>query len=240
DEETLFFTEEEWDSHVKPDKIILLWTEDRPPSGFFVLWENSLGRAWLPVNIASSTCLPPPQELKDLPLDVLITILTSARPLHRALGNYLKRKKTGKSGPEIPKGLVDPHTRVDTSKFLLQRSRRVSWALNAIRERIERPAVSEEGVRWRLRGPVGAMAFAEALNREAHSEEEKAFLITELALELARAKPKEAPNCFPVDKIQDEIQGVIRELKQKIPSDRLENLNNLKTYVNDVFGTILK
>ena len=60
-------------------------------------------------------------------------ILSSARPLHRVLKGYLKRRKKhdGDGGDGV---LVDPHKRVDTSQFLLQRTRRISWALAILEE----------------------------------------------------------------------------------------------------------
>src|SRR5204862_155829 len=82
--------------------------------------------------------LPPPAELGDLPLHVLIEILTSAKPLHLALQRCLSRQKG--AGVDSPQLLLDPHERVDTSTFLIQRARRVSWAFDALRKRLERLA----------------------------------------------------------------------------------------------------
>src|SRR5205823_11691325 len=118
---------------------------------------------------------PPPAELGDLPLHVLIEILTSAKPLHLALQRWLSRQKG--AGVDSPQLLLDPHERVDTSTFLLQRARRVSWAFDALRKRLERPAASREALDWRLRGPVGVQAISRAISKEARSAEERAFLL---------------------------------------------------------------
>ena len=136
--------------------------------------------------------------------------------------------------------VVDPHKRVDTSQFILQRTRRISWALNALRKRLERPVVTMEFLCWRLRGPVGVLALAKALAREANSDAEKSFLISELALELSRAKPEPMPNCLPVKKHKNEIQKVIRELKTLIPSDDFKGPENLKGYVDTVFDKVAR
>ena len=95
--------------------------------------------------------LPPPEELKHLPLDVLINILSSARPLHRVLRDYLRRRK--KDGTKVDGGeIVDPHKRVDTSQFLLQRTRRISWALKRATKTVgatrRHPGVPSLAIAW--------------------------------------------------------------------------------------------
>ena len=151
--------------------------------------------------------------------------------------DYLRRRKREKqNGDDGP--IVDPHKRVDTSQFLLQRTRRISWALNALRERLERPVVTLEFLRWRLRGPVGVMALAEALVRESKSNEETAFLISELALELARAKPEAAQGCLAPEKHVAEIREVIGELRSLLPEGSLKEPENLRRYVDSVFDAV--
>jgi hypothetical protein len=187
--------------------------------------------------VLAGNALPPPEELKNLPLEVLINILSSARPLHRVLRDYLRRQGREKS-KDGDKPIVDPHKRVDTSQFLLQRTRRISWALNTLRERLERPQVTPEFLRWRLHGPVGVMALAKALVREAQSTEEMAFLISELALELARVKPSAAPGCVPPRQHITEIRAVISELKTLIPEKTPGEPDNLREYVESVFKAV--
>ena len=93
----------------------------------------------------------------------------------------------------LPEGVVDPHKKVDTSGFLVQRMRRVARALEGLRTRLTRPAHSLEAFRWRLRGPVGPLALAERL---AESEDRRAakaalsgaaFLVAEVARTLKDA-----------------------------------------------------
>ena len=200
-------------------------------------WNDSVGSAWWPVNVTSASVLPPVDELRNLPLEVLINILSSARPLHRVLAIYLRRKLDGKF-VEKNSEMIDPHKRVDTGKFLLQRTRKVSWALNALRERLERPAATLEALRWRLLGPVGVMAFAEALVRESHSEGEFAFLISELALELTRVKPEPLPDCVPLDQHLAEIRAVTKNLEGLIPVELSDLPGNLRHYVQSVFKAV--
>ena len=121
-------SESEWAASGSHPEARLQWDSKVPPSGFWVRWRESEGSAWWQVNILSAAALPPPEELRDLPLEVLISILSSARPLHRVLGEFLRRRKERASMPNTTSE-VDPHKRVDTSQFLLQRTRRISAAL---------------------------------------------------------------------------------------------------------------
>jgi hypothetical protein len=229
--------EGEWQVQGRPTSWVLRWDIERPPSGFWVRWAGSVKSAWWPVNVFTGNALPPPAELKNLPLEVLINILSSARPLHRVLGEYLRRRAREKGGDGTDKPIVDPHKRVDTSRFLLQRTRRISWALNALRERLERPAVTLEFLRWRLRGPVGVLSLAQALEREAQSDEEKAFLISELILELAQAKPQATAGCLPPAQHLAEIRALIPELKSLVPGGPT-GPENLRRYVESVFAKV--
>lgn len=237
-DDSQFFDESMWITLGRPESFTLPWTRKRPPSGFWVFWNGAIDRAWWPVNVASANCLPPPDVLKDLSLEILIDVLTSARPLHLVLKAYLKTQEGDSVKWEV---LTDPHKRVDTSQFLLQRTRRVSWALAGLRERLERPTPSEESLDWRLRGPIGILALAKALKREARSEEEVAFLISELVLELSRVQPKEATGCLSAQTVRQAINSLIPELKHYIPDmvdGALEKLGNLKRYTQIVFQQV--
>lgn len=231
-----FFSQDRWIALETPPSCELPWDADRPPSGFWVRWKGSGGSAWWPVNVTAGDVLPPPAELKNLPLEVLINILSSARPLHRVVGEYIRQRKKVKNNGDSP--IVDPHKRVDTSQFLLQRTRRISWALNALRQRLERPVVTLEFLRWRLHGPVGVLALAKALVREAKSTDEKTFLLSELALELARVKPESAPGCVPPDEHKAEIHAVIGELRALIPEREQGEPENLRQYIDSVFTAV--
>ncbi len=232
-----FWGEKEWVRQGKPDVCHVAWNQERPPSGFWIRWQDSQGAAWWPVNVSVGKVLPPPDELKHLPLEVLINILSSVRPLHRVLAEYFRhRQNPGVKGADGP--IVDPHKRVDTSQFLLRRTRRLSWALNALRMRLERPVVTLEILRWRLRGPVGVMALANAMVRESKSEEERAFLISELALELDRVKPETVPGYLAPDIYQAEIREVISELRTLVSDISPNSPQNLRKYVQSVFRAV--
>lgn len=220
------------------------WPDDRPPSGFEVTWTGSKGSAWWPVNVDRQGSLPPPDELKNLPLDILVDILTSARPLHLAMRKWLR---TGPGGvhPPDPGPIVDPHAKVDTSAFLIQRTRRLAWGLNALRERLERPVASEDALEWRLRGPVGAMALAKAIERETEQRAdsdgaERAFLLAELALELSRVEPRTAPGFLPIQEVSKAIDGLIADLKVMASESAANAPSGIRNYVRRAFREALR
>jgi hypothetical protein len=172
----------------------------------------------------------------DLTLEALIDILTSARPLHQVIRRWLKRRE--KKGPTEPGPLINPHDRVDTSSFLLQRTRRVSFALNALRNRLERPTSTKETLDWRLRGPIGVSALAKAISKEAKSDQERAFILTELAMELSRVRPKEMPGSLPRYLVKKRVAEIIKELREMIARYPITDNEKLRHYIQSVLGEI--
>lgn len=239
EQEVTRLTEAEWRGAAGPRSYSLRWN-GRPPSGFLVTWEKAAGFAWWPINVASAADLPPPDELRDLPLDVLIDILTSARPLHEAMRGYLKQKARAKESDASTSIDLDPHKRVDTSGFLLQRTRRFSSALRGLRSRLERPVSSDECLRWRIYGPVGIQAVASALTREAKSNDEQAFLLAELALELTRVKPKSAPGALPVHEVRKTLRAVAYDLQQNLSTPANRRQGHLAHYLECVAECLSK
>jgi len=239
-DDEIFYSEESWHKEGRPGEVRLSWQSSRAPSGFWVRWKGADGRAWWPANVASMSALPPPEELRDLPLEVLMSILTSSRSLHVVLRDYLKGRDKA-SGQQVDNEIVDPHKKVDTSQFLLQRTRRVSAALCALRERLERPVANETCLNWRLHGPVGVMAFKDALIRDAQrneSEEEAAFLLSELALELARCQPKTALGYMSAAHVGKAIRAAIPEIRKGLRESPENVADNLKEYVDSVFEVV--
>jgi hypothetical protein len=223
-----FLTDADWQERDCPATLQLAWPGIRPPSGGF---------AWWPVNARDSTSLPPPDELKNIPLEVLIDILTSAKPLHIALALWLKQTRDD-THPAADIQL-DPHKRVDTSAFLLQRTRRVSWALTALRHRLEKPLFSDQSLAWRLRGPVGVLALAQAVSKEAHSEPERCFLLTELCLDLARVRPQVAPGSLSKSRVTKALQELIREIRTEISPEALAAEPAMAAYTKSAFEEVV-
>ena len=236
-DEQRWYGELEWAKTGRCGVVVVEWTVDRPPSGFWVAWQGATGKAWLPVTVDAPSSLPPPEELRDLPLDVLVDVLTSSRPLHHIESFCRHLKSRGKKDAEGSgeDALIDPHQRVDTSRFLLQRTRRVSWALSALRERLERPVISTESLWWRLRGPVGVTALAQAMEKESKSPEETAFMITELVLELHRVRPQAGAEYVESKTIKDALEGVASDLEKMIPKEQRVEGTVFGDYINKVF-----
>lgn len=233
----VFYDEKKWMEDGKPLDVTLEWKSDLPPTGFHVIWDGVKNSAWWPVNIESASALPPPPELKDLPLEVLMSILTSARPLHQVIGAWLKKKQR-LNGPDV---VIDPHKKVDTTKFLFQRTRQLSWVLRSLRERLERPFYTKESLQWRLRGPIGVLTLAKAIMREGKSEDEKAFLVAEIVLELGRINTKEdAPRSLMREVVGEELRRIIHEIKETIlPSIQISD-DLINAYVSEAFRESLK
>ena len=182
------------------------------------------------MNAQNGASLPPPEDLKDLPLELLVALLTSARPPHEVVRKHRQWQQEMNGGDSL-----NPHDRVDTSTFLLQRTRRVSWALTGLRERLEKPIVSQQSLEWRGNGPIGARALSEAIEREARTEAERAFLLAELALELSCVKPPSRDDCLPPSEVRAALRALINDMQGKINRATFDRTPGLKDYVNTAF-----
>jgi len=229
----VLLTDAAWSAPPDGEVTTLEWPALRPPSGLWVSWSGAPARAWWPVQVRAMADLPPPDELRDLPFDVLIQILTASRPLHVVLRDYLRRRAAAGT-EDNPPVLFDPLRRVDSSRFLLQRTRRVGLALTALRARLERPVHTEESLAWRLDGPVGVAAVRDSILREARGDGEKAFLLCELALELSRCRPTPAAGALPADRVAEAVQAQIQRILQELEDLADPAIDNLPEYVQAV------
>jgi hypothetical protein len=192
------------------------WLERTPPFVLEVRWTTREGlaavAAW-PVNVEDPASLPPPDALRDLSLDELVAVLGSTRPLPQAVIEVLKKRT--RTAPPID-AIVNPLERFDSDATLLRRTKRVALALDRLRERLERPVLTSEALDWRLRGPIGPDALAQAFVKEAMLPGEEAFLLAELALSLKRVDPRRAAE-GGLDQaiIAAEIGSCIRRLKAR-------------------------
>lgn len=237
----VFYGEAQWMDQGRPESVRIDWPAPRPPSGFNVVWPDCGAGAWWPVQVESGASLPPPDELKLISLELMIQILTSARPLHEVIGRWRRRRQAeGESGSGHVDVAVDPHARVDVSGFILQRTRRVSGALRALRERLERPVISMDALVWRLYGPVGVRKLAELMWQEAKSDAEKAFLTAELALDLSRVRPRKEPGCLDPSVVTGQFKKLISELQEHALATMHDTATNLESYVRAAFQEALR
>jgi len=219
-EGTRIYCSEMWKADKESPTVELSWEEPAPPTGLHVYINGEEQPAWWPVNVESVKALPPVEDLVNLPLSVLIDFLTSSRPLHHVMDKYLREKDSVQVKYEQ---IVDVLKQVDTSGYLLQRTRRISWALTALREKLEQPVHSQNGLDWRLHGPLGVEQVHRAILNEAKSNKEKLFLSTELALELSRFSPSNNSSVPTADvrrAIGKVIGGIVRSLKTELAGQR--------------------
>jgi hypothetical protein len=157
------------------------------PAYLDVRWQHgadSLHATWT-VNVLDRGALPPPAELAQLPVDLVLAALSSTRPLPVALEEeWRHREWHAKEG--ICAIELDPLRRFDSSGMLLQRTRRLSLALWRLQHRLSRPATSLDVIAWRLNGAFGPAAIADGVVTAADAEQslpgEAHFRLAELAL----------------------------------------------------------
>jgi hypothetical protein len=231
EEDELVLSSSDWKQRHEPGTMEVAWQSERPPSGLWVKWPASGSRSWWPVEVLSPEALIPLEELRNLPLEILIRVLTSSQPLHRVLAAEIRRRREVERHSGRDQVVTDPHKKVDVSGFLLQRSRRVAEAVDALCARLSKPTVSEACLYWKIHGPVGVKSLAEALVKEAKSAEERAFLLTEVALGLARLKLEVAPGALPEAVVRKRLTEVIAEIKSDIPSGGLAQVPHLSQYI---------
>lgn len=236
EKENLIYNEEKWISQGKKSEVNIPWTEKFLPSELKVKWLRSPVPAWWPVNIINQASLPVPEELKELPLEVLLHILASSRPAYQLIKRHLKSKEN--LGSDQVQEL-DALKRVDNYDFLLQRTRRISYALNTMKYKLEKPLYTLESLQWRLYGPVGVHALCDAIIKESKSKEETLFLLSEIALELSEINPQEAENSLDKKMIKAEIKKLIDQIHKKTKSYAKQlKIKSLDLYIKDTFKKI--
>ncbi|HEX7159573.1 MAG TPA: hypothetical protein VF214_11200 [Edaphobacter sp.] len=186
------------------------------PSSLDATWSSRLGEArgsW-PVNVGDLKLLPPPAELRDLPISVLLGVLASTRPLRLAFDRELRRRlfTTHAPGDEL-----DPLRRFDSSGLLLQRVRRASAALWGLQQRLGRPMLSIDTLEWRLGGIIGPLKIAEGLvtdvGRKNLTASEAGFLLAELALTVARVPWADVGSTLERATVANRVKKVLVEIR---------------------------
>jgi len=230
DESTPSFSLRDEDDEPLPVAPVVAWTKKRAPSYLMVHWtDGAVAResVWV-VNVTDPSRLPPPDELRDLSLAALVEVLTTSRPFYEAVVRAIERQANRAARDRALE--LDPHRRVDTSGFLLKRVHRVSRALEGLRERLEKPALSIDALRWRLRGPVGPLALARRLVDE--GDVAAVFLIAEIALIVSAVSTH-----HPDDEVvRQEVDGVMSELRAML--DASTDAGDVAQYAHRTFEEI--
>lgn len=201
-----------------------------PVSCLTVQWqlqdESWASADWV-VNVTDLGLLPPPSELARLDLEDLIAILTSARPIHWILAERLAAREAGGASRNID--AIDPHRKVDTSRFLMRRMRRLASALEGLRSRLEAPVATLDGLRWRLQGPFGPLALAKAIRAE--GEAGAPFFIAEIVGTLRQLQLPANPGISKAERDQH-ITDTLRELRELALQNTHAMAENLREYVS--------
>ena len=207
-----------------PTVAALSWARLGIPNALTVRWWDAQDQpqtAQWPVNVTDPGRLPPPEGLRELTLETLIEILGSRLPLHEAV-TRLGPRPAVERGADVPTE-IDPHKRIRTETFLLQRTRRVAKAIERLVENLNRPVVHEGALLWRLRGPVGPLALAKALATEARSAGEACFLLAEVALALRRLDVAKIALGVGEETVRRELTSVRTEVEQ-MARERLQGV----------------
>ena len=215
-------------SEKKANVILLSVKHIVPHSDLKIEWDER--QALFPVSIESQDAIPVPDYLRNLSLEDLVSLLSSNLPLQKALQRFLRKKKDeeGKF-----KEFMNPHDHVDTSKFILQRTRQFGWAISALKRQIENSPISVEQLKWRLNGPVGVFAVKDAILRFFPDPEERTFFLAEMIGELYRLKIP-ATKILKKNEITDEVNKVIAVLKEELAVLRKESSKSIQNYIKSL------
>lgn len=205
------------------------------PSTLEVVWTNSLGithrKPWW-VNVKDRAKLPEPDALRQLSLSALLDVLTMSRPLYEAL--RLLRAESERVAHDSPE--LDPHARVDTRAFILQRARRFARALRGLEQRLAQPCYTQAGLEFRISGPVGPLRLADAVERESTSTDETAFMLAEIALSCGRVRPPSVAGALSAETIRAALRTAVSAIEEKIRL-RTEGLEpTMRNYVTEATG----
>lgn len=161
-------------------------------TGLDTRWSDVAGEqqhATLPVHVESLDSLLPPEEFRSLSVDSIIGCLLAGREPEELVE---ATERGGRSATSAVRE-VDSLRSVDTSEYLLYRTRRLGRALSTLGARVVNTIPSVEAMRYRLRqDPLGPWSLAEAIIRDWDSSDggDRApvvFALSELSLVLAHA-----------------------------------------------------
>lgn len=198
-------------NEVLPSYLVVQWIDDG----------GSVEATWV-ANVGERGALPPPADLADLSVDVLLAALASTRPLPIALERELRRRQ--RVGDEEGSIDLDPLRRFDDSGLLLQRARHLSLALWRLQERLSRPTTSVDALRWRLEGVLGPLAIADGLVHAAAKQEtlpgEAHFLLAELALTVSAVDWPDVTKDIDTQSVRTlvaHVLGAIQDRRKALP-----------------------
>jgi hypothetical protein len=215
---SLLLTADAWSASGAPPSVSIELPAEPLPAYLVVRWADGpdqVQATWV-ANVGDRSSLPPPAELAELPVEVLLAALASTRPLPVALEHELRRRERVGAEPGVD---LDPLRRFDDSSLLLHRVRHVSLALWRLQERLARPTTSTDALRWRFFGALGPVAIADGLVNAAHGDGaipgEAHFLLAELALTIAGVDWHQVGAGIDRAVLQDLVTGAVTAIADR-------------------------
>jgi hypothetical protein len=214
------YTADEWRGAGSPSVAEIDLPDDILPAYLDVRWQrgaDELHATWM-ANVLDRGALPPPAELAQLPVDLVIAALSSTRPLPVALEEeWRSRERHAQEGYGVAD--LDPLRRFDSSGLLLQRARRLSLALWRLQHRLSRPATSLDVIAWRLNGAFGPAAIADGVVDAAHGEQplpgEGHFVLAELALTVSAVDWHQVAPGLDQHAVGQLVAGVLDHIEER-------------------------
>jgi hypothetical protein len=205
-----------------------------PPTLVRVVWHTDEARyeGVLPINALGNAERSRPGLWGDIDIDTLLDLLASGGSTWRALAKALRRQN--KEGARRLPADTDPHGKVDTSRFLVQRMRRISRALDGLHERLARPVHSRASLAWRFDGPLAPARLAALLCESVADFEEQRFLLAELALTVRRAQRKATAPGLKRAAVDAAFDAAVQALRAMVEGDADSPL--LRKYLDRVFA----
>lgn len=137
-------------------------------AGLRLVWRDEDGAMQsgsLPVHVESGEDLLPPEEFRSLTASGILECLVSGREAAEWMEALERQQEAGKRSVVVRE--LDALRAVDTSSYVLYRTRRLGAALAALGERLLRTVRTRDALSYRLRqDPLGPLMLAEALVRE--------------------------------------------------------------------------
>jgi hypothetical protein len=239
-DQKLVFDDSQWlNAGSKPAMDLLLPREGPPPSFLTAQWNGVDGSEHVadwPINVLRAQVLPAPEELQGLSLAALLELLSSARPLHEAIRGWLRRQPDDDDADvDETIEVIDPHAKVDTSRFLVKRVQRCCWAMQQLRSRLEQPVPSLPAMGWRLDGPVGARAVLAAMKREADPAlpDEWVFLLCEFFREMSKVRLRGLDGKAAPSEMRRMLESFVAEVRAGLDQALLPASPAMQAFVVD-------
>lgn len=210
-----------------PFNVALRWDDDADTSP----------RVNFPVNVTDPARLPPPEELRSLPVDAVLRALASTRPLHEGIVKALARPERRPDPDRTDE--MDPLKRFSPSGQLLHRTRELSAALAGLKARLERPAATLDAFLWRVHGTFGPVEIGRRLVEERRLGRslagEEAFMLAEIGLTLASVELDKSSRFIPDER--KSMRSAIRNAAEELQAlcVELDEAPELRAYVHDAF-----